>query len=73
MDMTTLAISVAIGCAVGFAAGYNAHESRIQDCVEQAEQLSGYGPIEARAIMFAQCVSPRQYDPEYNYKRFKGK
>ncbi len=73
MDATTLAISVAVGFALGFAAGYNTYESRIQDCVQEAEQRSGYGPIGARAFMFAQCMSPRQYDPEYDYKRFKGK
>ena len=73
MDATTLVISVAVGLAIGFAAGYNAYESRIQNCVEVAEQRSSYGPIGAKAFIFAQCVSPRQYDPQYDYKRFNGK
>jgi hypothetical protein len=73
MDITPLAVSLGIGLAVGFAAGYNAYERRIHDCVEDAEQRSGYGPVAARAFMFAECVSPRNYDPQYDYKRFKGK
>jgi len=73
MDATTLVISLGIGFALGFAVGYNTYESRIQDCVQVAEQRSGYGPIGAKAFMFAQCVSPRQYDQEYDYRRFKGK
>lgn len=73
MELTPLAVSLGIGLAVGFAVGYNAYERRIQDCVEEAEQHSEYGPVAYRAFMFAQCVSPRKYDPQYDYQRFKGK
>lgn len=73
MELTPLAVSLGIGLAIGFAAGYNAHESKIQDCIERAEQRSGYGPAGAQAYLFAQCMSPRHYDPQYDYNRFKGK
>lgn len=73
MELTPVAVSLGIGLAIGFAAGYNSHERQIQDCIDQAEQLSGYGSVGAKAFEFAQCMSPRHYDPQYDYKRFKGK
>ena len=73
MELMPLAVSLGIGLAVGFAAGYNSYESRIHSCVERVEQGSNYGPVAYRAFLFAQCVKPSQYDPQYDYKRFKGK
>jgi hypothetical protein len=73
MTLWELAIGAAICLAVGFAAGYNGYDSRIEDCHTIAEQHTNYGQPGARAFEFAVCVSPRRYDPQYDYKRFKGK
>lgn len=73
MTLWELAILALISAGIG-AGIHSAYCGRIiDDCHEVAEQVTNYGPHAAKAFEFAKCLSPRKYDPLYDYNRFKGK
>lgn len=75
--MTYLELAILAGVAgfIGFGLGSGYASSLTDDCHAMAEQRTNsiYDQHVARAFEFAKCMSPRRYDPMYDYNRFHGK
>lgn len=61
---------ISAGIGAGIHSGYASRQ--IDDCHAVADQTGDYSQ-HVRAFEFAKCMSPRRYDPLYDYNRFRGK